>query len=179
MKYLAMISLGLAIAASAVAQDGKWKDRQGKPVQETEAMRSANGLAGSVLVTADADLREKWRTPSGTAPHFNAAPTVARGKSVTILTFFGNPRLDAEGKADLTCDIDLVEPGGKSAMHQAGLVCFRGVLQGGPNNVYLAAPSIDIGTTASDTPGTYTVRVTLRDNLRKTVLPLKTSFVLK
>jgi hypothetical protein len=123
-------------------------------------------------------LARKVAYSSSTSPHFNAASTVARGKSVTILTFFGNPRLDAEGKADLTCDIDLIEPGGKSAMHQAGLVCFRGALQGGPNKVYLAAPSIDIGTTASDTPGTYTVRVTLRDNLRKTVLPLKTSFVL-
>jgi len=45
--------------------------------------------------------------------------------------------------------------------------------------MYLAAPGIAFTGDPDDADGTWTVRVSLRDNLSKAVLPLKTSFTLK
>jgi len=52
-------------------------------------------------------------------------------------------------------------------------------LKGDAYTTYLAAPVIGFTGDADDPAGTWTVRVSLKDNLSKTVLPLKTSFTLK
>lgn len=179
MKYLAAAAIGLVLATSVIAQDGIWKDAHGHPVPETAARRSLNGLGGSLLVTPDANWREKWDTPANVTPQFNQAGTIVRDQQVFILIFFANPKLDAQGRADLTCDIDVVKPDGTSSGPQQGLVCFRGEIKGGPYNTYLAAPVIGFTGDATDPSGEWTVSVALKDNLRNTVLPLKTTFVLK
>ncbi|MYN09923.1 hypothetical protein [Pseudoduganella aquatica] len=179
MKYLAIISLGLAIASAAFGQEGYWKDAKGNPAPETEARRSLNGLGGSLLVTSDVDWREKWDTPSNTVPHFNEAKTVAKGKQVFVLTFFANPKLTADGRANLTCDLDVIRPDGTTSIHQTDIVCFQGILKGSPYNMYLSAPVLGFTGEVSDPAGTWTVRVSLKDNLRNSVLRLKTSFILK
>jgi hypothetical protein len=179
MKYLTIIALGLAIASAAFGQDGLWKDEHGNPAPETEARRSLNGLGGSLLVTSDANWREKWDTPSNTIPHFSEAKSVARGEQVFVLVFFANPKLTSEGSANLTCDLAVTRPDGTTSIHQTDVVCFQGMLKGSPNNMYLSAPVIGFTGEASDPAGTWTVRVSLKDNFRNTVLPLKTSFILK
>jgi hypothetical protein len=63
--------------------------------------------------------------------------------------------------------------------HQENAVCYQGELRGDAYTTYLAAPVIGFTGDADDPAGTWTVRVSLKDNLSKTVLPLKTSFTLK
>lgn len=151
----------------------------GKPIPETEARRSLNGLAGMLLVTPDADWREKWDTPASNIPKFKEATSVPRGKQVFILTFFANPKLDAEGRANLKCDFDITRPDGSASLHQADLSCFEGASKGNPYNMRLSAPAIGFTGDPGDPAGTWTVRVVLKDKVGNTVLPLKTSFVLE
>jgi len=179
MKHVASLVLGLAIAASVFAQDGAWKDQHGNPAPQTEARRSLNGLGGSLLVTTDKDWREKWNTPAHTAPHFNEAKSITKGQQVFVLTFFAGARLDLDGNANLACDIDVMKPDGTPAIHQTDVVCAKGKILGGPYNTHLAAPVIGFSADVSDPTGTWTVRVALKDKLRDTVLPLKTSFTLE
>jgi hypothetical protein len=98
---------------------------------------------------------------------------------VFVLIFFSNPKLGADGRANLGCDLDFIRPDGTVSVHQNDLVCFQGEVKGGPYNVYLAAPVIGFTGDASDPAGTWTVQVSLRDKVSNTVLPLKTSFTLK
>lgn len=173
------LALHLAIAVPAFAQNPTWKDALGRPIPETEARRSLNGFAGSLLVTSDADWREKWNTPASTVPHFREATSAARGQQIFILIFFSNPALGADHRASLSCDLDVMRPDGTVSMHQTGVVCYQDEIKGGPYNTYLAAPVIGFTGDAADPAGTWTVRVSLKDNVRDTVLPLKTSFVLE
>jgi len=173
------VALAIALATSARAQELTWKDLQGKPIPETEARRSKNGLGGSLLVTSDADWQEKWNTPAETIPEFKEAKSVGRGQRIFVLIFFANPRLDADGRANLSCDLDVTRPDGSVSTHQAGVACFQEKLLGGPYQTYVAAPVIGFVGDAADPAGTWTVQVSLKDNLSDTVLPLKTSFVLK
>lgn len=151
----------------------------GKPIPDTEARRSLNGFVGMLLVTPDADWRGKWDTPASNIPKFNKATSVPRGKQVFILTFFANPKLDADGRANLKCDLDITRPDGSATMHQTDLTCFAGVSTGNPYHMRLSAPVVGFTGDPGDPAGTWTVRVALKDKVANTVLPLTTSFVLE
>ncbi len=124
------IALLLLLTTVAFADDRFWRDENAHFAPNTEARNAVDGFGGWLLVTSDADWKQKWETSPNTVPHFVEAHTVARGKHVFILTFFANAKLTETGEADVTCDIDVVRPDGSSSVHQIDAVCFRGQLKG-------------------------------------------------
>lgn len=169
----------LLATTGALGQSAVWKGPDGKPAEETEAMKSKNGFAGSLLVTVDEDWRQKWDTPPETKPSFRMADTVPYGKKVFVLTFFSNPKLDAQGSANVRCDLQIAAPDGKLTLDQKDMICFTGKIAGSPYNLYLSAPVIEFNGDPGDPVGTWEVRVVLRDEVRDVALLLKTSFGLK
>ncbi len=156
-----------------------WRDRQGRPVPDSDSRKAVNGFGGWLLITSDADWRAKWETQPDVVPSFKEARTVGMGKQIFALTFFTNPQLNAAGDADITCDIDLLRPDGTSSFHRTDTVCFKGNLKGKPDYLYLSAPVIGFVGEKGDPLGEWRVNITLKDNLRRVSLPLKTSFVLQ
>ncbi|MEJ8848135.1 hypothetical protein [Variovorax rhizosphaerae] len=174
-----LISVALAaIPAATLAQDGVWKDRYGNPIPQTESRRTLNGLGGWVVVTPDADWEEKWSRPSVVGPVFTQAKKVPKGKQVFVLVFFGNPEVGADGRADVSCDLDVTGPDGRSLV-QRSIACFQGTPSGARNSMYLSKPVLGITSEPSDPSGTWTVQVSLKDKLSGTALPLKTTFVVE
>jgi hypothetical protein len=155
-----------------------WKDRYGRPVPQTDARRTLNGLGGWMVVTPDPDREAKWTTPSVLVPVFTQAGKVAKGKQVFVLVFFGNPEVGADGRADVACDMDVIAPGGRSLVHQS-VACLQGTAGGKRSSMYLSRPVLAITSEPSDPSGTWTVQVSLKDKLSGTTLPLKTSFVVE
>lgn len=168
----------LALPAAAPAQD-VWKDSAGRPVPQTQSRRAIDGFGGWLLVTPDADWHEKWTRPSVVGPSFREARTVARGTPVYILAFVANLPLDAGGSADVRCDFEVRRPDGQSAMRRAALDCLKGPIGGSPKATYLTAPVLSFVGEPSDPAGRWTVEVSLTENVRGTVLPLRTSFTLE
>jgi hypothetical protein len=178
MKYPCLVFLFFIIAVVALAEDRFWRDQNGNFAPDTDTRRAVAGFGGWLVVTSDSDWQAKWETSPDTVPRFTEAKTVARGETIFILTFFGNPKLSESGDTDVTCDIDVVRPDGTSSVHQVDAVCFRGVLRGPPTNIYLSAPILNFVGESNDPAGKWSVRVTLKDNVRHVSLPLKTSFML-
>lgn len=156
-----------------------WRDSDGKPVGETESMKSKGDFAGSLLATPDDDWEKKWNTPPETQPHFNMAGVVPYGKKVYILTFFVNPKLDQQGKASVRCDIRILAPTGKVSTEQKDATCFSGGIQGSPYAQRLSTTVVTFWGDPGDPPGTWAVEVVLRDTVRNVELPLRTTFELK
>ncbi len=183
MKPLCFIALlGALLAQPAFSQSdqsGYWRSRDGKPIAETESMKSKDGFAGSLLATTDEDWEKKWNTPPETAPNFNMAGTVAYGKKVFALIFFANPKRDAQGKANVTCDIQLSSPEGKVSFSRKDMACYSGPIGDNPYNLYLSAPVVAFSGDPGDPPGIWAVEVMLRDAQRGVALPLRTTFILK
>jgi hypothetical protein len=180
MKHLLAFALaGLLLPGLAQSQGAYWRDSNGKPIAETESMKSKSEFAGSLLATTDEDWKNKWNTPPETKPNFNKAVTVPYGKKVFILTFFANPKLDQFGKANIRCDLQIFSPTGKVALSQNDMLCYGGEIKGSPYNLYLSAPVVAFSGDPGDPPGTWVVEVTLRDAGRNVTLPLRTSFELK
>lgn len=156
-----------------------WRGIGGKPIAETESMKSKDDFAGSLLATTDEDWEKKWDTPADTTPVLTMAGTIPYGKKIHILTFFSNPKLDAQNKANVRCDIRIVTPSGKVGLEQKDATCFAGAIQGNPYALRLSGPVVDFSGDADDPSGTWTVEVALRDVVRNVELPLRTTFELK
>jgi hypothetical protein len=149
------------------------------PQAPSEARGEAKGFSGLLLLTPDADWQQKWETASDSVPHFQEAREAKIGQQVFVLLFFSNPRLNPSRLADVTCDFDIARPDGTLALHRAGEVCFRGMLQGDAHNVYLSGPVIGFTGDPGDPLGEWTVRATLHDNLRKVSVSLRAPLTLR
>ena len=171
---------GMALAVLALpALSQRAMDAQSLQVPTIGSRGEANGFNGMLLVTPDADWQEKWNTPSSVTPHFTTATEVARGGKVFVLTFLANPGLDAQGMANVTCDLEVIRPDGSRSSSQDDVDCFKAKPQGPSSNVYLAAPVVVFSGDPEDPAGVWTVRVTLRDKVRHASVPLETTFELK
>jgi hypothetical protein len=164
---------------SATQGKASWRDSDGKSVAETEAMKSKDNFGGSLLATTDEDWEKKWNTPPESTPNFNKAGTVPYGKKIYILTFFVNPKLDREGKANVRCDLRIVAPTGTVSLEQRDATCFAGAISGSTYAMRLSAPVVAFSGDPDDPPGVWSVEVLLRDAVRNVELPLRTTFELK
>lgn len=164
---------------STVQSTAGWHDSGGKPVAETEVMKSKDDFGGSLLATTDDNWEKKWNTPPETKPNFNKAGIVPYGKKIYILTFFANPKLDQQGKANVRCDLRISAPTGKVSFEQKDATCFAGAMQGSPFALRLSAPVVAFSGDPDDPAGTWSVEVMLRDAVRNVELPLRTTFELR
>jgi hypothetical protein len=175
----ALFGCALSLVSVTNADETFWKDDKGNPAPNTEFRGSKDGFGGWLVVTPDADWKQKWETSPEIVPRFNTSDTVQRGKQLFILIFFSGPKVDEQSNADVTCDIDVTRPDGTSSVHQKDLICYRGKIEGSPSNVRLSAPIIQFTGEPKDPAGKWLVQVTLKDNRRPVALPLKTSFKLE
>jgi hypothetical protein len=91
---------------------------------------------------------------------------------------FGNPQLDASGTASVSMDVDVIRPDGASSSHAENAVCARGKVAGPAQSLYLCGQVVGFIGEPADPLGTWSVRIVLKDDLRKVSLPLSTDFVL-
>ena len=173
------ISVLMSFSLLAHAETGGWITRDGKPVPNTDAMKSINGFGGWLVVTPDPDWEAKWNTTPETIPNFSEAKDVSYGEKLTILTFYINPQTNASGALDVLCDIKVTRPNGSSSINVRGVQCAAGKLQGNPHNIRLSSAVIKYLGETGDPPGKWVVEVTLIDKVRGTAIPLKTYFNLR
>jgi len=181
MKHiLTIIILGLSFSAIASLETrpdpGGWVSRDGSRVPNRDNMKSVNGFGGWLVVTPDKDWEQKWETPPENIPHFSEASEVSYGEQLTILTFYINPKLNDAGEFNLSCDIKVTRPDGSFSINAKDYDCGSGKLMGNPRNIRLAPTVIKYIGESGDLPGKWIVEVNIIDNIRRTKIPLKTSF---
>lgn len=179
MRSRAAVLAALLLPLLASAQDG-WKDMQGKPVEESESVKSRDGFSAMLVVTPDQDWQAKWNTPRETTPHFSSASEVGPGGELFILTFLGNPKVDpGSGMTDVACDFIVRRPDGSDSVRELDVPCFKTQLPGDPRSVYLSSVWLKYIAEPTDARGTWTVLVTVKDRLRTVDIPLRTTFVVR
>ena len=160
------------------AQASGWRDRQGHALPESDAAKSHEGFSASVIITSDRDWQAKWNTPRETVPGFRSTKEVALGGELNILTFLANPLVDPNtDMTDVACDLVVERPDGTLSADEHDQPCFKVKLPGDPKNIYLSNATIKFTADATDPLGTWLVRITVKDRLRKVELRLKTFFV--
>lgn len=180
MKLILSLLLVIAAAMGASASTGEemgWRDEKGQLVQNTDDRKAISGFGASVIITTDADWEKKWNTPAATTPKFTTTEKLRIGEQGTFLIFFANPKLDSNGSIDVTCDIKIIRPNGITT-ENTGLKGFTGKLNGSPENTYLTESIIRFVGEQSDPLGEWVIDISVRDNIRQVVVPLKLKFSL-
>jgi len=167
------------MAAPVEAEDGLWKDNQGNHVPDTASRKSVNGVGGWLLVTSDKDWEAKWNTSPDTIPNFNEAHTVAVGNSLRVLTFVANPTQSADGAVHVTCAFSMQKPDGTFDTQKQDVECLSGKVTGSSSTLYLTRLIVGFLGEKTDPPGKWIVRVTIKDLVKGSIIPLETTFVLQ
>ncbi|UHQ21974.1 hypothetical protein LVB77_15015 [Lysobacter sp. 5GHs7-4] len=176
----AVLALALALPGMAAEPEtGGWRSQSGEPVPDTDAMRSVQGFAGRLLLTADRDWEQKWNTPAEHTPRFDETDEVCIGGRLTMLTFLANPKVGDDGMTDVACDVLILRPDGSASTGAKDLPCFKVELKGDPTHIYLSATNLEFIAEPGDPLGRWTLRVTLKDRLRGVEVPLSTGFTVK
>lgn len=151
-----------------------WKDAQGKPLPESDSLKSSKGFGGSIILTEDPDWKEKWARPD--PPHFTTTDQVKLGGNIVALVFFTNPARDANGKVLVLCDYLVLRPDGSVSQDVKSAACANGRLEGAPESVRLAGHLVGFTGEASDIEGTWLIKVRLTDVVRGASVDLVAKF---
>jgi len=152
----------LAVLLPFAAQ-GAWIDQTGKPIPETESMRSTGDFGVQILLTADEkQFRQTWNS-SRTPPKLSTTNTVRLGGSVSALLLFHGCSPNTEGACDVASNFILEAPDGTKTPAGGGPVWSGKPMQKG--FVQLGQASMTVGFDKADPIGDYKITANIKDNV--------------
>lgn len=185
---IAFTFLGLSISACAnptiVPSEPDlhfaWKDKDGKTLPDTDSRKSKNNFAAQLFLTADKDLWHQWAVlPSSVAPKITPiSGSLKRNTPVFFVFIFANPKVDDKGHVNVTCDLTIAKPDGKTS-HPPKPIGWQGKFGKPSTNLQLGYPQIGYAVEDSDPKGKYTVQGLVRDHNRNVEMTLRTSFTVE
>ncbi len=168
----------LLFPLSALAQMAPGNE-PGAALPGASATKSSEGFSASLVITADPDWQRKWESPPEVTPRFDLATEVNEGGSLYILSFLSNPMLDAQGMAQVRCDLRISKPDGSLSGDELDLPCFVTPLETDPKLLFLSTVGVKFTAEAGDPKGTWIVAINVRDTLRNVTIPLQASFEMR
>lgn len=137
--------------------------------------KTVAGFTGMLIVTPDKDWVAKWNTSPEAIPYVASGSKVKKGGDLFVITMFSNPQLDASGTASVSMDIDVIRPDGESTSHAENAVCVQGKVDA--RSLYRCLQVVEFTNEPTDPAGKWSVRILLKDDVRKVSIPLSMEFV--
>lgn len=140
-----------------------WIDSTGKPLAETESMRSAGDFGVQIILSADEDqLRRTWNS-SKTPPRLTTTNTVRSGQSVSAMLIFGGCAPNVGGVCDVVAEFTVQNPDGSKTPAGGGPVWSEKPMP--PRILQLGQASMKIGFDKGDPVGEYKIVANVRDKV--------------
>lgn len=150
----------VAMSVPLIAQSA-WIDPTGKPIADTESMRSAGNFGVQVVLTPDdKQFRQTWNSTKGT-PKLSSTNSVRIGSSVAAVIIFHGCSPNAMGVCDVVSEFILEGPDGAKTPAGGGPVWSGAPLQGGL--LQLGQASMTVGFDKTDPVGDYKVIAKVKD----------------
>jgi hypothetical protein len=174
MKPLSLILILVLSGGVLLGEDASSWRKDGEPVADAPNMKSANGFGAQLFLTENAKFFEDWSKPE--TPKLTPLKTAHRNVPIFTAILFADPGLDAEGSADVTCDIIVRRPDGSIYGEQKDVIGWKGKYLVPAHNLQLTQGRMGIRIEPQDPSGTFTVEVIVRDHIKKVELSLKEIF---
>lgn len=150
-----------------VAQAG-WIDLTGKPIPDTENMRSAGDFGIQIVLTANEDqFRQTWSS-SKTPPTLSTTNTVRLGDTVSALLIFHGCAPNVSGVCDVVSEFILEGPDGSKMPAGGGPVWFGKPMR--QRMLQLGQASMSVGFGKTDPLGDYKITANVTDKVSGRVL---------
>lgn len=156
--YLALFAALLPIAAQSA-----WVDSSGKPIPDTENMRSLGDFGVQIVLAADGErFRDTWNS-SKTSPKLATTNTVSLGGTISAFLIFHGCTPNVGDVCDVVSEFILEGPDGSRTPAGGGLVWSGKAMQ--PRLLQLGQASMTIGFDKTDSIGDYKVTANIKDRV--------------
>lgn len=154
--------LFLALSAPLVAQSA-WVDSNGKPVPDTESMRSDGNFGVQIVLTPNEEqFRQTWNSTKGT-PKLVSTNSVRFASSVSALIILHGCTPNLKGVCDVVSEFVLESPNGAKFPAGGGPVWSSAPMQSGL--LQLGQASMTVGFDKNDPVGDYKITSKVKDNV--------------
>ncbi len=165
--------LVLLIALLPLAAQGGWIDQAGKPIPDTENMRSAGDFGIQIVLTPnEGQFRETWNSSSPTPPKLRSTNTVRLGETVSALLIFHGCTPNVNGLCDVVSEFILEGPDGSKMPAGGGPVWSGKPMQ--QSFLQLSQSSMTVGFDKTDPVGDYKITANVKDNVSGRALSVMT-----
>lgn len=153
----------LVVALLPFAAHGAWIDPTGKPIPDTESMRSAGDFGVQIVLTADeGQFRQTWNS-SKSPPKLGSTNTVRLGASVSALLIFHGCSPNTGGFCDVVAEFILEDTKGKQTPAGGGPVWSGKPTQ--QRLLQLGQAGVTIGFDNTDPVGDYKITANIKDQV--------------
>lgn len=173
MKTIAFFLIALLTFAPLRAHASDTWHKDGKPVADTDNVKSQDGFGAQLFLTESAQFFDDWNKPE--APALPLVRLARRDVPIYTVILFVGPATDTNKRAKVGCHVVVRKPDG-TVYGEGDLVGWNGPRVGPHNSLQLAQERMGIRIEPNDPAGIYTVEATVRDEVGNVELPLKTSF---
>jgi hypothetical protein len=140
-----------------------WIDPAGKPIPDTENMRSVGDFGIHIVLTAnEGQFRQTWNS-SATPPKLTATNTVRLGETVSALLIFHGCAPNVSGVCDVVSEFILEGPDGSKTPAGGGPVWSGKPMQ--QRILQLGQASMTVGFDKTDPIGDYKVTANVTDKV--------------
>jgi len=153
----------LLVALLPLAAQGGWIDSTGKPIPDTESMRSAGNFGVQVVLAADEGrFRQAWNS-TATPPRLTTTDTVRLGEAVSALLIFHGCAPNAGGVCDVVCEFVVEGPDGSKTPAGGGPVWSGKPMP--QRLLQLGQASMSLGFDKTDPVGDYRITANVKDKV--------------
>lgn len=157
-RYLAIL-----IALFAISAHSAWIDADGKPIPDTESMRSAGDFGVQMILTAnERQFRQTWNSAK-TPPQLTTTNTARLDTSVSALLIFHGCVPNGAGVCDVVAEFIVEDPNGKRMPAGGGPLWSGKPIQ--KKVLQLGQAGMTIGLDNTDPVGDYKITATVKDKV--------------
>lgn len=168
MRCLFILPVVLSLLMPLASTAG-WTDGTGKPIPDSESMRSDGEFLVQLLITPDeAELRKAWST-SSRAPTLRVTDSVKRGISSSAMLFLRGCTPNAMGRCDVVVEFFLITPSGQRVPAGGGPLWTS---EPPPATLVLGSASMNFSFGPANETGLYSVQAKVVDRIGKHTLEL-------
>lgn len=162
-RYLTLLAALLPLSVQSA-----WIDPTGKPVPDTESMRSAGDFGVQIVLTTDeGQFRKIWNS-SKTPPTLSITNTAHPGAPVSAILIFHGCSPNAAGVCDVTSEFVLEAPDGSKTPAGGGPVWTGKAMP--QRLLQLSQASVTVIFDKTDPIGNYKVTANVKDEVSGRVL---------
>jgi len=156
-------------------QEGWMQD--GKPIPDSDNIKSMNGFGAQLWLINDPSIFESWDKPE--TPNLPITRTAIRNKPVFLIFLFINPGVDSSIRANVTADVTITSPDGNVYGDFKDIELWQRDYPYPKNTIQLAVGNLGINIEDDEQLGLYKVNAVIKDKNKKVILNLKTDFIAK
>jgi len=175
MKNTILSIIFLFIVVPSISH-GKWNDRQGNPVEDTEWMKSSGDFGAQLLLIGNEnDFFKRWETPSETVK-FETVSEINRGEPLITPIIFSGCYVNKSGNCMVSAALTILRPDGTTYADMPQVEVWENKPPPPKGILELGVGYLKVIIEPEDPDGTYTVQAKVTDNVKKSSFVLTRTF---